>query len=119
MSREAILYLRDIVDSARKVLRYTQGLSKDEFLADERTYDAVLRNLGIIGEAVARVPKEVRDGHPEIEWRRIAGFRNIVVHQYFGVDDDVLWSIVTGEVGPLLERAEAILAREQSNLGQG
>lgn len=83
MSRNIRLYFQDIVTSCTKVLNYTQGMTFEAFIADERTFDAVIRNLQIIGEAVKNIPPETRDLAPEIEWRKIAGLRDILAHAYF------------------------------------
>jgi uncharacterized protein with HEPN domain len=83
MSRELRLYLADIQVACEKVLRYTNGMEFEQFLADDRTFDAVLRNLQIIGEAVKNIPDDVRERNPEIEWRKIAGLRDVLAHTYF------------------------------------
>ena len=83
--RSYLLYLEDILKSVAKVSRYTDGMSFEDFLADERTFDAVVRNLEIIGEAAKNVPPEVRECYPDIEWRKIAGLRDILSHTYFKV----------------------------------
>ncbi len=75
MSRDLRLYLADIVVACEKVLRYTDGMEFEQFIVDDRTFDAVIRNLQVIGEAVKNIPVDVRDRHPEIEWRKIAGLR--------------------------------------------
>ena len=83
MSRNPRLYLEDIQQSCAKVLRFTVGLSFEQFKQDDRTYDAVLPNLEIIGEAAKNVPEEIRLRFPMAEWRKISGFRDIAAHQYF------------------------------------
>lgn len=102
MSRDWRLYLGDIEEAAAKVLRYTAGLDAAGFKADDKTRDAVLRNLEIIGEAAKHIPQEARDQYPTLEWRKIAGFRDIVAHAYFGIDDAILWDIVSNKVPELL-----------------
>ena len=84
--RELILLLEDIQDAARKILNYTNGMLFEDFLADDKTIDAVVRNFEIIGEAARRVPENFKVDHPEIEWRGMAGLRNRIIHEYFGVD---------------------------------
>ena len=108
MSREWQLYWRDILHCCKKVLRYVGGLTREQFEADERTYDAVLRNLEIIGEAVKHLPDEARSRAPNIEWRNIAGFRDVVAHAYFGIDNEIVWDIVTNKVPEILREIEAI-----------
>jgi uncharacterized protein with HEPN domain len=85
MSREESLYLEDIQESCEKVIRFTKGMTYKDFVHNELHFDAVLRNLEIIGEAVKNISEETRQKYPDVKWRKIAGFRDIVVHQYFGV----------------------------------
>lgn len=108
MSRDWRLYWDDILIACRKIVRFTAGLDKTAFRADERTYDAVLRNLEVIGEAVKNLPEDARNRAPVIEWKKIAGLRDIIAHGYFGVDDEILWSIVTQKVPELLGAMEAV-----------
>lgn len=107
MSRDWRLYWDDILLACRKIQRFTAGLDKTGFRVDERTYDAVLRNLEVIGEAVKNLPEGARNGAPGIEWKRIAGLRDVIAHEYFGVDDEILWNIVTEKVPELLGAMEA------------
>ena len=102
MSRDWRLYWDDAIQSCEKVLRYTADMDRVAFEADERTFDAVVRNLEIIGEAAKKLPLEARTRAPGIEWRKIAGFRDVVAHAYFGIDKAILWDIVTNKVPPLL-----------------
>ena len=85
----------DIMAAVDAIMVYTHGMDRAAFGADRRTVDAVVRNMIVIGEAAARVPEDVAVAHPEIPWARMRGLRNLAVHEYFGVDEDVLWDTVT------------------------
>lgn len=113
MSRDVNLFLDDMQVACEKVIRYVKGLKQTQFLKDEKTYDAVVRNLTIIGEAVKNVPQEIRKLHPGIEWRKIAGFRDIAVHDYFGIDEDILWDIIQNEIPYLLTQLNQIIIEEK------
>ena len=108
MSREWRLYWHDVITCCRKVQRYTAGMDLDAFKADERTYDAVVRNVEIIGEAVKALPDEARNLAPHIEWRKIAGMRDLLAHVYFGINDAILWDVVGNKVPELLAAMEQI-----------
>ncbi len=82
-------------------------------MADERTYDAVVRNLQIIGEAVKQIPPEVREQYPAIEWRKIAGLRDILAHAYFSLENETLWDIVQNKVPESLEQMQRIVQEER------
>lgn len=108
MSRDWRLYWNDILHSCRKIERYTAGLDRSAFEADEKTRDAVLRNLEIIGEAVKNLPDEARSLAQDVEWRQIAGLRDVLAHGYFGIDDDILWDVVSSKVPDLRARLEDV-----------
>ncbi|MFQ6034867.1 MAG: DUF86 domain-containing protein [Sedimentisphaerales bacterium] len=101
MSRNEVMYLQDIADSCDKVLRFTKGLSLPDLLQDEKTYDAVVRNLEIIGEAAKHISQNLRNQMPDIEWRKIAGMRDLLAHVYFGIDNDILWDVVQNKIPQL------------------
>lgn len=84
--RDPILLITDIIESGNKILDYTKDLSLEEFLDDSKTLDAVIRNFEIIGEAANRLPANFKDRHTNIDLHLIRGFRNRIVHDYFGVD---------------------------------
>ena len=85
MLRDYRLYLQDILEACENVRHYSSGMNLEEFSADKKTIDAVVRNLEIIGEAVKNVPNELLQNRPEIEWKRIARFRDVIVHRNFGL----------------------------------
>lgn len=107
--RSARLYLEDMVASAQAVGRYIDGMSREAFLEDERTQDAVLMKLVIIGEAAARVPEEFRGTYPEVPWRQIAAFRNFAVHAYFALSWSQVWETATRSAPELRLQIQRIL----------
>jgi len=99
MSKRSVeLLVEDMSEAAEKIRRYTAGMTRAVFLADEKTADAVVRNLEIIGEAANRLPTEFMDTHSQIEWKKIIGLRHRIVHDYFGVDLEIVWNIVTVDI---------------------
>ena len=112
MSRDVRLYLEDVTTCCEKILRFTQGLTRTEIITDEKTYDAVQRNLFVLGEAIKYVPEEIRRRHPEIAWRKIAGLRDFLGHVYFAIDDDILCDVIENKVPELLVHMRAVLAAE-------
>lgn len=114
MSRDEIMYLQDIAESSRKILRFTAGLSQSDLTGDEKTYDAVVRNLEIIGEAAKHVGEDLRIQLPGIEWRKVAGLRDVLAHAYFGIDNDILWDIVQDKVPQLATAINAFLDKQEN-----
>ena len=112
MSREYRFFLQDMLKACEKVGRFTKGFSVEQFQADEKTFDAVMRGLEIIGEAAKHIPEDIRRQHPEVEWRKISGFRDVAIHEYFGIDIEVVWDIISHRVPLLLGQIKAILAKE-------
>jgi len=109
MSRDESLYLADIESACEKVLKYTRGMNYQQFTKDDLHFDAVLRNLEIIGEAAKNISEERRQKYPHVKWRKIAGFRDIVAHNYFGVSDEIVWDVVQNEIPTLLESVKVML----------
>jgi uncharacterized protein with HEPN domain len=95
-------------ESASRVLEYVGSMSREEFLSDSRTVDAVIRNLAVIGEAANKVPSDIRRQYPAVEWKKMAGLRDIVVHDYFGIDEDIIWDVVSVKMKELLQQMETL-----------
>ncbi|MDO9566090.1 MAG: DUF86 domain-containing protein [Candidatus Desulfaltia sp.] len=104
MSKRPVdLLIEDILEAVKKVERYSEGMTQETFENDDRTIDAVVRNLEIIGEAANRLPDDFKTEHPEIEWTKIVGLRHRIVHEYFGVDLYIVWHILRKDL-PLFKQ---------------
>ena len=112
MSRDEGLYLEDIQTACQLVTDFVKGVSYREFLLDDRTYHATVRNLEIIGEAVKHISKETRARYPNIKWRKIAGFRDILAHEYFGIVNEIVWDIIETEIPSLTKEIEKLIKNE-------
>lgn len=93
MSRDYRVYLDDMLESVQKVDSYLNGISFEAFENDSMRIDAVVHNLQIVGEAAGKIPDEIRSKYPQVEWRKIVGFRNNAVHEYFRVNLETVWAI--------------------------
>jgi uncharacterized protein with HEPN domain len=115
MRREE-LYVADLVDNARAVLAYLDGVTRERWDADQVLRDAVLYRMLLLGEIASALPDELRDRYPDVAWRQIRAFRNLAVHRYFGVDWAVVWQIAREEPPVLEEQALAIIRTEFPDL---
>ena len=111
MLRHDRLYLEDIIESCDKVVVYRSRIDFDDFRRHDWEYDGIVRQLSIIGEAARSLTDETRDQLPGVDWARIGRFRNLVIHRYFNLDDDVLWDICNTDVSALLIQIRALLER--------
>ena len=105
--RSYLMFLEDIIESIEKIEAYIGDMEYDAFIDDGKTVDAVVRNLEIIGEASKKLPDDLKDKISEVPWHRMTGLRNIIAHEYFGIDLKIIWKIVKEnlpEVKPSLEK---------------
>jgi uncharacterized protein with HEPN domain len=106
--RSAALLLEDIVEAGQNVKAYVAGMSFEQFIEDPKTRDAVVRNFEIIGEAAANLPEDFVNEYSNINWRRVVGMRNRLVHGYFGVDYRIVWNVITDYLDPFLQTIRGI-----------
>ena len=113
MRRDYKIYLNDIIECIEKIMNYTTGLSSADFCNDAKTIDAVIRNLEIIGEAARRLPEEIRIKFPDVEWHKIISLRNILIHEYPGIDLETIWDIIENKLPPVKIQVKEILKGQQ------
>ena len=111
--RKPDVYLQDIFESISHIQRFLEGVSEDEFYKNVEKQDAVLRRLEIIGEAVKHLPDEIREDHPDVPWRQIAGMRDIIIHEYFGITLEMVWVVATEDILDLKTKVEEIIESNQ------
>lgn len=107
------VYIEDILISIKKIQCYVGDSSFEDFISNEMKLDAVVRNLEIIGEASRQIPPEIREKYSDIEWRKIGDFRNVLAHEYFGIDHEILWDIIMNKLNPLRAGMQSILNKEE------
>ncbi len=109
--RSTILLIGDILESAQKIVSYTYGMTFDDFVQDDKTIDAFVRNFEIIGEAANRIPSEFKTENSKIDWKRIRGFRNRIVYDYFGIDFSIVWNIKEKYLPELILNLKIVLEK--------
>ena len=108
-SRDWRMYVQDMIEFAERALSYVEGMDLEDFLTDERTYDAVLRNIELIGKAATHVPVRVRQLEQAIEWGNIIGTRNQLAHVYLGIDNDIVWDTLNNDIPELIALPHQLL----------
>ena len=111
--RDYLVYLDDIILSSSKILKYTKGLTFEKFVRRGQTIDAVIRNIEILGEAVLHLPAKVKITSKNVPWAKIVATRNKVIHEYFGVDLELIWDVVKKHIPKLKMEAEIILKKAE------
>ncbi len=108
-SRNVKLYLQDILQACDDILNFTQGMnSAADLQSDRRTFLAVIHSLQIIGEAARQMPKSLKEKYPDFPWRETASLRNVIAHEYFGLDIDIIWDVIKTRIPALAEQVRQI-----------
>lgn len=110
VKRDWRLFAEDIIEACAKVRRYIAGMTFEAFVADDRTRDAVMRNIEIIGEAAKGIPDDVAASAPEIPWRNVRGMRDVLAHGYFGASNEIVWATATTRLDEIEAAARKLLA---------
>jgi uncharacterized protein with HEPN domain len=112
--RDRLLLLQDMLIAIHKIFSYVDGMNYEGFVNDNKTIDAVIRNFEIIGEAANRIDEDFKIAQPELEWNRLRGLRNRIVHDYFGVDLEIIFSIINNDLERYKDSLEQIIMTENS-----
>jgi uncharacterized protein with HEPN domain len=94
MKKRYVMFLSDILECMNRIDTYTKGVDYDSFSNNQMLIDAVIRNLEVIGEAARNIPEEIRNKYSDVPWRKMIGLRNILIHEYFGIDETIVWEII-------------------------
>jgi uncharacterized protein with HEPN domain len=108
MPRDYRVYLDDILDSIKTIEEFVGNIDYPTFAKDRKTFDAVIRNLEIIGIAIKNIPEHIRVKSPNVQWMKIASFRDVLAHEYFRVDKEIIWDVVKNKLPQLKKEIEAI-----------
>jgi uncharacterized protein with HEPN domain len=108
-NRDYTDYINDILNSIEEVAEFTNGMSLEDFLKDKKTVNAVIRSLEVLGEAAGKLPEDLRRKAPDVPWTKMTGMRNKLIHEYFGVDLEIVWAVVKEELPPLTSHLKKLL----------
>jgi uncharacterized protein with HEPN domain len=109
MKRNLLLYLNDIKYSATDIIEFTKNLDSISFSADKKTLYAVIRALEIIGEATKKIPVSIKRNYTDIEWKSMAGLRDVLIHDYFGVNNELIWKLIQEKIPFLIKNIEIVI----------
>jgi len=111
MQKDSNIYLKDMLKSIEKIEYYVKDCSYGNFTSNNMLSDAVVRNLEIIGEAAKNIPSEIKRKNPQIEWKKISGLRDILIHAYFGINLEIIWDIVSNKLPQLKNGIREIISK--------
>jgi uncharacterized protein with HEPN domain len=111
--RDYTLFLEDALNALEKIERYTESLTFEKLCENEMAIDAIVRNLEIIGEASKNIPEKVKRKYPFVEWKEAIGFRNVLIHDYFGIDMESVWDTIKNNLPSLKENIKKVLEAEK------
>ncbi len=115
MKKDNLVYLRHILDCLHRIKEYTKKMRYNDFMNNALVQAGVIREIEIIGEASKRLSKEIKEKYPDIPWKKMAGMRDKVIHDYFGVDLDAVWDTVENDIPMLKNKIGSIIAKEEKN----
>ncbi len=108
MKRDISLFIGDILESIKSIEEYSEGMSREELESSRLKQSAIIREIEIIGEAVKNIPDKIKNKHKEIEWRKISGMRDIIIHGYFRVDLNSVWNVIKKDLPALKKQMEKV-----------
>ncbi|WP_174590338.1 HepT-like ribonuclease domain-containing protein [Methanocella conradii] len=112
--RDYILFLEDILACIDKIEKYSRAMSFEEFNGNDMAVDAVIRNFEVIGEAVKKIPEEVKGKYTDVEWKEAAGFRDVLIHDYFSIDKEAVWDTIQNNIPSFKKGIMRVLASEKA-----
>jgi len=110
MNRDYRLFIKDVISAMESIERFVEGMSLEKLMQDDKTSSAVIRKFEIIGEATKRLPDELKEGYPDIPWKRMAGMRDRLIHAYFGIDYELVWDAIKADIPNMKPKLQRILA---------